>query len=429
MGTYNSDEVEVVLDIAQAIGIAPGLSQVRMYFAPDAWTNPNSSPNQPVNSNDALIYDTMVSENVCKQLSQSWLWEPEDVHSNDGIFGEMAAQGQSFFTASGDHGAFDGSVYPYFYPAEDDYVTAVGGTDLTTTGPGGTWVNESAWTDSSGGISPDGIPIQNWQTGVANSLNGGSTSLRNVPDVAMEANTDNYYCTMNVCYPNPTYPYGAGGTSYAAPRWAGFMALVNQQAVAAGNSTVGFINPLIYTIGLSSNYTSDFHDITSGNNDCCSQPVWFKAVPDYDLVTGWGSPNGQNLIDALAGSPPPNPWEISVNNSGGGGCYDSNGTVTITLTQQTNGNSLNWSSELSISPFFNSNFSWILSDSNGSIANGSLSSNSTSYSGPNVVYGPYNFSASRAPIGTPSITVSGYYLDLLNGCDRQYSGSGVGIQY
>ncbi len=90
------------------------------------------------------------------------------------------------------------------------------------------------------------------------------------------------------------------------------MALVNQQAVAAGNSTVGFINPLIYQIGEGSSYPTDFQDVPqgAGNNDCCGQPVWFNTEDGYDLVTGWGSPNGQGLIDALAGGsggPPPPP--------------------------------------------------------------------------------------------------------------------------
>jgi hypothetical protein len=75
--------------------------------------------------------------------------------------------------------------------------------------------------------------------------------------------------------------------------WAGYMALVNQQAVANGKPLIGFVNPAIYTIGLSSSYTTDFHDITVGGNG-------LPAVKGYDLATGWGSPNGSALINALA---------------------------------------------------------------------------------------------------------------------------------
>jgi hypothetical protein len=61
---------------------------------------------------------------------------------------------------------------------------AVGGTDLTANGAGGPWQSETAWIDSSGGPADDGFAIPSWQTGIANSSNQGSTTIRNVPDVA-----------------------------------------------------------------------------------------------------------------------------------------------------------------------------------------------------------------------------------------------------
>ena len=292
-GGSNGDDAEQVLDIVQAIGMAPGLSQVRMY----------------IGYFDAHILNEMASENIAKQLSSSWSWEPDDPSTDDVFFQEFAVQGQSFFVASGDNGAYDPGISPFFYPAEDAYVTAVGGTHLTTSGAGGPWVSETAWNSlgdgSGGGISPDGIPIPSWQEGIAKSFNGGSTTLRNVPDVAMEGDFDNYLCANGNC---------AGewaGTSFAAPRWAGFLALVNQQAVEAGsapNGGLGFVNPDLYSIGEGPSYNSDMHDIVSGNNDTRSQPVWFSAVTGYDLATGWGSANGQNLIDALAGPQIPGFW-------------------------------------------------------------------------------------------------------------------------
>jgi subtilase family serine protease len=86
-----------------------------------------------------------------------------------------------------------------------------------------------------------------------------------------------------------------GGTSFAAPLWAGYLALINQQSVANGNGLLGFINPTLYSIGAGSSYIADFHDITSGSNG-------YSATTGYDLATGWGSPIGSGLIDALAGS-------------------------------------------------------------------------------------------------------------------------------
>lgn len=269
-------DVEEALDIAQAVGMAPGLSQVRVY----------------IGNSDADILNSMAAENIAKQISVSWTWSPDDPATDDPIFEEFAAQGQSIFVASGDNGAYapgDSS-----YPAEDAWVTTVGGTYLMTNGAGGSWSSETAWIDSGGGISPDSIPIPSWQAGVGG-VDGGSTTLRNVPDVAAEGNIDNYACNLNTC--NGAW----GGTSFAAPRWAGFMALVNQQAIAAGDQAVGFVNPAVYAIGGSTTYGSDFNDIVSGNNDCCNQQLWYAAATGYDLVTGWGSPAGQSLINDLTG--------------------------------------------------------------------------------------------------------------------------------
>jgi microcompartment protein CcmL/EutN len=309
---------EQVLDIVQAIGMAPGLSQVRVYIG--------------LGLDDANILNAMASENIAKQLSCSWGWRPADPATDDVFFQEMAAQGQSFFAASGDDGAFDSAISPFFYPGEDQYVTTVGGTHLTTSGPGGTWVSETVWNSggggSGGGISPDGITLPSYQSGLANSTNGGSTTLRNVPDVAMEGDFDNYNCAAHVC------SGGWAGTSFAAPRWAAFMALVNQQAVEAGNAPaggIGFLNPALYQLAQGANTSNDLHDVVSGNNRTANQPVWFSAVAGFDLTTGWGSANGQRLIDDLAGPQVPGFWltssqsRVDVNPGG-------TGTTTVRIT-------------------------------------------------------------------------------------------------
>ena len=85
-----------------------------------------------------------------------------------------------------------------------------------------------------------------------------------------------------------------------SPLGAAFTALVNQQASGFGIGPVGFLNPALYRLGLSSGYTTNFHDITVGNNTNGTSPGQFFAAPGYDLCTGWGSPLGQNLINALA---------------------------------------------------------------------------------------------------------------------------------
>jgi subtilase family serine protease len=267
------DDSEQALDIEMAISMAPGLSQVVVYVG-----NSNSS-----------IFNKMASDNTSKQLSCSWGWSDNE-SVLDPIFKEFMAQGQSLFVATGDNGS--GTPGDVVWPSDDPYVTAVGGTDLTTTGPGGAWKSETGWNGSAGSPSKNKIPIPSYQQlpGVINSSNGGSTTLRNYPDVSAEANTNQYSCFDGGCFG------GNGGTSYAAPQWAGYTAMANQQSFAHGGTTLGFLNPALYAIGVGSSYDSDFHDIVSGSNG------GFKAVTGYDLVTGWGSPNGPNLIDALTGS-------------------------------------------------------------------------------------------------------------------------------
>src|SRR6185503_13786132 len=148
--------------------------------------------------------------------------------------------------------------------------------------------------------------IPSWQQDIDMTANKGSTMFRNIPDVAMTA--DNVYVIAD----NGTAYPGTGGTSVAAPLWAGFAALVNQQAAQNGIPPVGFINPAVYAIGKGS--SSSFHDITTGDNTWSQSTTRFLAVPGYDLCTGWGTPNGIDLISALAGPPPRNGFlQISVN--------------------------------------------------------------------------------------------------------------------
>lgn len=300
------DDAEQVIDIVQAIGMAPGLSQVRVY----------------IGRFDVDIFNAVATENLAKQVSISWSWQPNDTTVDDEFFKEMAAQGQSVFAASGDDGAFDPS-HPYYFPAEDDWVTATGGTVLQTQGAGGPWQSEAAWQRSGGGISPDLVPLPSWQRGLSNPSNNASSAYRNVPDVAMEADFDSYACDMGACTGS------WAGTSFAAPRWAGFMALVNEQAAAAKDQATGFLNPAVYSFGTSAGNT--LHDVTSGNNQFAQgHSAWFNAVPGYDLVTGWGSPAGQPFIDELA------PWtqagfQLSLSSTSVLVSPGSSGALTVTV--------------------------------------------------------------------------------------------------
>ncbi len=285
----NSGNSEVALDIEMAISMAPGLTKVIVYEA-----GPNGLAND--------ILSRMVSDNQAKQLSCSWSFGVTGPDATaDQLFQQMAAQGQSFFNAAGDNDAFVGSTAGEF-PSDDPYITQAGGTTLTTDGSGA-YVAETVWNwgyvarsgyvGTGGGVSTI-YSIPSWQQGVSMSANQGSTTMRNIPDVAMVA--DNIAIVADNGQ-QETF----GGTSFSAPLWAGLTALANQLAVANGQATVGFINPALYAIGQSTDYRANFHDITTGNNEWPSSPSQFSAVAGYDLCTGWGTPAGANLITTLAG--------------------------------------------------------------------------------------------------------------------------------
>jgi len=268
------DDTEQTLDMTQALGMAPGLSSLVMY----------------IGSSDTAIISAMTTHNpLPATIGCSWGWTPADPSTLDPYFEKMAAQGQNFFAASGDSSTWSKRVEAW--PADDDYVVSVGGTDLVTASAGGAWKSETAWASSGGGISPDKIAIPSWQklSGVITSTNKGSTTYRNGPDVSANANYTFYTCAdQTTCLANEY-----GGTSFAAPMWAGLIALVNQKLVANGDSTIGFLNPTIYAQNVTSTYSTDFHDITSGTSGS------YSAVTGYDLVTGWGSPKPA-LITTLA---------------------------------------------------------------------------------------------------------------------------------
>ena len=284
---------EVALDIDMSICMAPGLSGVIVY---EGDPNDRSAPNS--------ILNQMAVDNQAKQLSCSWAWSGSFYFNTppiDNIFMEFAAQGQSFFASSGDSGAYiDTNVI--MTPSDDPNITVVGGTTLTTD-PSVNYVSETVWNHypgqqaaSSGGISPT-FSIPFWQQGISMTANLGSTNNRNIPDVALTADQIYLIADHGSAFP-------VGGTSAAAPLWAGLTALINQQAVAGGQSNVGFLNPALYSIGKGTGYLSNFHDITTGNNINLSSSPYFPAATGYDLCTGWGTPAGTNLINTLA--PPVN---------------------------------------------------------------------------------------------------------------------------
>lgn len=265
--TGSCDDSEQALDIEYTISMAPGLAGVEVY----------------VGNNAEDVLNSQVSRDTSQIVSTSWGWN-EKFSTDDNLFKEMAIQGQTNLTASGDYSSLQASGP---WPEEDANITGVGGTDLVTNGPGGAWKSETGWSSSAGGPSLDKtILIEPYQVPYITTANGGSTTLRNVPDVAAQANINMYYCANSGCSV-------AGGTSFASPMWAGFVALANQQAAADGRGPAGWINPILYQYGQSKYYPYLFHDEVLGKSGK------FNCTKNYDLVTGLGSPN-TDLIKLLS---------------------------------------------------------------------------------------------------------------------------------
>jgi kumamolisin len=301
------DDTEQTLDMTQALGMAPGLASLTVY----------------IGSTDTAIISAMTTHSpLPATIGCSWGWTPADPTTLDVYFEKMATQGQNFFVASGDNSTWKATGKSAAWPGDDANIVSVGGTDLVTASAAGPWSSETAWTDSGGGISPDSIKIPSWQglSGVITSTNKGSTTLRNGPDVSANANFTFYTCAdQSACMAN-----AYGGTSFAAPMWAGFIALVNQQLASSGESTIGFLNPIIYPENVTSSYATDFHDITSGTSGS------YSATTGYDLVTGWGSPKAA-LITTLTGSATQTPTlSLSASPTSVSVVVGSSGTSTIT---------------------------------------------------------------------------------------------------
>jgi subtilase family serine protease len=188
------------------------------------------------------------------------------------------------------------------FPASDPLALAVGGTSLDASHRTGAYIGETVWNRlgsgvpgvvaSGGGFSRD-FARPSYQARVP-----GIGARRGVPDVASDADPD----TGIACVFAGGGQFGifpAGGTSAGAPVWAAIVALADQYA----GRHLGFINPAIYEIGRSARYRHAFHDVTKGDNTVQVGSVTvkgFDARPDWDPVTGWGSPNAQVLIPLLA---------------------------------------------------------------------------------------------------------------------------------
>ncbi len=300
LGGYKNGQIESDMDIELVQGAAPGAT-VLMYEAPN-------SDQGTIN-----LFNKIVADNRASIITTSWGdmesdYTPSVLTAMHQAFQEAAAQGQTVFAASGDAGAYDGTagtsaqVLEVDYPASDPYVTAVGGTTLKSSD--GQYAGETAWKDltdpknpgASGGGLSDIFARPDWQTGpgVDNQYSDGK---RQVPDVAANADVYTGYAVNTVSRSGTSVWTQIGGTSAAAPIWAGFAIQVSQ----AVGTRLGFLNPSLYRLGAEQSSLSPppYHDVTAGDN------LFYKAAVGWDYTTGWGSFDGAAFISALRALPAP----------------------------------------------------------------------------------------------------------------------------
>ena len=316
--------LEADLDIDMEMALSPSSKGIYVYEAGNEADFSSSLI-------DAL--NAVADDHVVNALDISYGTDELVQYLNDGptvfddentAFERCAAEGISVFVSAGDQGAYgrlvlDGYIAPSQNaedPAAQPFVTSVGGTtmflfdqqDFLETVWNELGANDSA---TGGGVSQVwSIPsyqLTSDGTSVA-TANGGSPSMRNVPDVAAVADP---YTPVDV-YTSDTseVPYagffGIGGTSASAPIWTGFSGVINQNRAEAGEAPLGFANPLFYNLGEDSSLLFQFHDVldgTNGNPNLFDGVGGFFAGVGYDNTTGFGSIYGSILLPNLVAVP------------------------------------------------------------------------------------------------------------------------------
>ncbi len=306
-GSAGQGAIEVELDIEVVAAMTPKAAQI-VYEGPNTTQGVNDTYNKIVTDNKAQI--TTISWGECESQSGN-----AELQTLDNILSQGAAEGIAMYAASGDSGAYDcnDSNLAVDSPAGDPNITGVGGTNLQLNN--GAYGSESVWSNPSdtqrspkgagggGGISSF-FKQPTWQTGpgVQNQYSNGN---RQVPDVSADADPAtgySTYCTVSASGCSSSGWITVGGTSAAAPLWAGSTALINEYLQKQQKSRMGFANPVLYGLQNAQQQFPPFHDVTSGTN------LYYPATANYDEASGWGSPDIYNIArDVAGGVSPPTP--------------------------------------------------------------------------------------------------------------------------
>ena len=323
-GTSTSDLAEAMLDVEWSGAAAPNANIIYVNSTNVLFT----SLVQAINNNLAPILT--ISYGDCEFNLAGFLTQFNQT------FQQANAQGQTIVGPSGDSGATDCDLgYPAVdglavdFPASSPFVTSAGGS-MFNEGSGTYWNSNSSSGVNNAGSATSYIPETVWNESSATAglgAGGGGFSLyftkpywqtastpndfaRDVPDISLNAATNHdgtLYCVSGSCV-NGTFRASdgqslsvVGGTSVAAPTFAGILAMVEQKI----GSRIGNAGPGLYALGNSSFKANVFNDIIGGNNNsACTTgtvncpaggSIGYTAAAGYDLATGWGSVNAFNL--------------------------------------------------------------------------------------------------------------------------------------
>lgn len=341
--TFTGDETESDIDVEWSGAVAKNATINFVYVG---------------NSSNASVFDALeyaVENDLAPVISISYgaceAYSTSDVSALQPFFSQANAQGQTIVGTAGDNGAADcdqdqstggtvvngdeASLGPAVdFPGSSPNVTSMGGTEFTDS-TGNYW---NSTNNSLGGSAIGFIPAMVWNdTSTTNgpTAGGGGKSIlfgkpvwqvgtgvpsdgaRDVPDLALNASADHdgyLICSTDADSTSCSNSFADskgnltvyGGTSFAAPTFAGLLTLINQQVAPKGQ---GNVNPLIYAIANSDSGATAYHDVTTGNNDipcvtgspgCTGGQFGYSATTGYDLASGWGAVDGNNLAQAFA---------------------------------------------------------------------------------------------------------------------------------
>ena len=448
------DESESDLDLEYSGGMGTGAT---IYFV-------YTGNNQNYSVFDSIQY--AVDTRIAPIISISYGACETDLSSSDfstleSIMEQGASQGQSIISASGDNGSTScygdsglttaqQEALAVNYPASSAYVTGLGGTEFPSSDVSSSnttywqsangsdlvnsaksYIPEQTWNDdsssntqnplaASGGGTSALTPRPSWQTGVTGIPSG---SYRLVPDISLSSSPVNagyLYCSSDSQATGITgsctngfrdssdkYLTVAGGTSFAAPIFAGMLSIINQKENSTGQ---GLVNSMLYKLAEdSSTYASAFHDISSGGNQCTAGSQYcssagaskYAATIGYDEATGLGSIDLYNLMSAWTGSgsslKPTITALTAATSTPSSGASD---TITITVAPESSSISTTPTGSLSIV------VDGTVETSSLALSNGSATYTfSSSVAGAHVIEGEYSGDSIFAP-STGSVTVN-----------------------